>query len=1088
MPVKPLAKASGFMVVSSLLLFGQATLGTGSIHGVVYDASGAVVAGAHIKLLDTGRDLTRDADSNAAGVFLFPDIPAASYKLRVSKPGFATLELTQVRLEVGQTGNLEVTLRPGEIQSVITVSAGHQLLLENESNVVGTVVGAEQVSNLPLNGRNFLRLALLAGGSNEPVGRSSIIPLQLGLPDRGVVLAGNLPYMSGYLINGIATRGSRQGESAVNLSIAAIDQFKIQESFFLPDQGPNPGLVNVVTKSGTNGLHGEVFYYVRNQVFDARNFFAQTPEDLKRNQFGGAIGGPIRRDRAWFFAHYEGLRDVVASAATAFTPTPAMFQGDFRELGNPIFDPDSFSSPTGRLPFRDNIIPPNRINQVSRNLLEYYLPGSSFSQRPNNLFGTARRRLTEDQGGGRADISLTPKQTLFAQYIESHVVGFQGQLFPVAGTAYPNSSRLAMLQHTWTITPATVATTRIGFVRNSAQLTNEAADQGPILADAGVENTFDNRGITSITLQNFAGFGQATGDVGNLDNNYQFDYGVHHLRGRHDIQGGAGIRYKRTGQQNANFTAHGALFFQPTYTAQVDLIGDGQFRPRPSTGSDFADFLLGTPSLGQMAGLPRLGYRWTQYMPYLQDTWKILPNLTANYGIAWFLATVPEPQGLARDWAHGFDWSSGLLTYAALGEVDPRILRTDLNNFAPRFGIAWSPRFLPRTVIRAGAGIFYSDVPSSFLQHATLAPPFADPIILAIDPLDPTPPYRFGKNLFPARPAAQLYPGFAADVPVGASPRVLHSDGLTPFVQQWNLSFQHSLTENQLIELVYLGSSTHRLTNVYDLAQCKPDPDNRCRPETRAYSRYGSLMVLENNGNSSYQAGVAKFQYRTPGGVNVRAEYTFAKALTDTSEIGITLEHQIASCRRCEKSLTAFDQRHRFVLSGIFPIPFGRGQKIGGTWSPWVDALFGGWQSNAIATFSTGPPIDQIAPNTTASALIFHRPDRICDGRDDALTGNLRNNGFQYYDPACFVPASPGFFGNAGRNIVGSPGINNWDIGLSKQFPISEGKRLDFRVELFNAWNHAQFGSPNRFLGPNFGRVSTARPPRLMQLGLKLYW
>jgi hypothetical protein len=1052
------------------------------------DVSRGVVPGAQIQLIDIERDLKRESLSNEDGVFVFPDIPAVSYKLRIGKEGFETVELTQVRLEVGQTGNLQVILRPGEIRSVVTVSAEEQLQLETESNVLGTVVNTAQVHNLPLNGRNFLRLALLAGGSSEPVGRSSVIPSQIGLPDRGLVLGGNLAYMTGYLINGIATRGTRQGESAVNLSVAAIDQFKVQESFFLLDQGPNPGLVNVVTKSGTNKFHGQIFSYLRNQVFDARNFFAQTAEDLKRNQFGGGAGGQIVPHRAWFFVNYEGLRENTATAATAFTPTDAMFQGDFRELRDPIFDPDSFSAAAGRQPFPGNVIPTARINSVSRNLLNYYVRGSSLLQRPVNVFGTARSRLTEDQGSGRIDVAITPKQTLFGQYIETHALATQGRLFPLAGTSYPNNSRLAMLQHTWVISPTIVTTARLGFLLNRALQVNEARDLGPILTDVGVRNTFDNRGVTSITLQNFTGFGQSTGDTGNRDNHYQLDYGLHYLRGTHDMQAGVGIRYTRTWQQNANFNAHGSLFFQANYTAQVEPSGDGRFRTLPATGSDFADFLLGTPSLGQMAGLPQLAYRSTQYMPYFQDTWKMLPNLTVNYGLGWFYATVPNPQGLARDWAHGFDWSTGLLTYAALGQIDPRILRSDLNNFAPRFGIAWSPRFLPRTVIRTGAGIYYSDVPFSFLQHATLAPPFVDPIILAVDPLDPNPPYRFGRNIFPGSPAVKLYDGFAEALPPGTSPRVLHPNGLTPFIPQWNVSVQHSFSAKYLMELVYFGASSHRLTNVYDLAQCKPDPDNRCRAETRSYSRYASLIALENNGNSSYHAGIARFQYRGMSGVNVRAEYTFAKALTDTSEIGVTLEHQIASCRRCEKALTAFDQRHRFVLSGVLPLPFGRGKRLGGTWPALTDAILGGWQSNAIVTFSSGPPIDQIAPNTTASALIFHRPDRICDGRDDALAGNLRNNGFQYYNPACFVPAPSGFFGNAGRNIVGSPGINNWDIGLSKQFAVGEGKRIDFRTELFNAWNHAQFGAPNRFLGPNLGRVSTARPPRLVQLSLQFYW
>jgi hypothetical protein len=967
------------------------------------------------------------------------------------------------------------------------VTAGARLRLETESNVVGTVVDADQIQSLPLNGRAFLRLALLAGGSNELAGRSSAIAL-FGLPDRGVALAGNLSYMSGYLVNGISTRGSRLGESAVNVSVAAIDQFKVQESFFLPDQGPNPGLVNLVTKSGNNQFHGQAFYFLRNRALDARNFFARTAEDLKRNQFGAAAGGPIRQDRAWFYAHYEGLRETTAVAATAFTPTRPMFEGNLRELTQPVFDPDSFSPSAGRQPFPGNSIPSNRISQVSRNLLRYYIPGSSLAERPVNVFGTARSDLTDHQGGLRVDVALTSKQTLFGQYIETRSSATRGALFPLGGTFFPNDSRFAMMQHTWVMSPRAVATTRLAFVRNLAFRSNEARDMGPILTGIGILNTSDNRGVTSITLQNFTGFGQSTGDIGNTDNNYQLDYGLHYLRGNHAFQLGAGVRYRRTWQQNSNVSAHGSLFFQANYTAQVEPAGEGLFRAMPETGSDFADFLLGVPTLGQMAGLPILAYRYSQYTPYFQDTWKARPTITINYGLGWFLETVPDPRGRARDWAHGFDWGTGLLTYAALGQVDPRIVRSDRNNLTPRLGIAWSPRFLPRTVIRTGAGIYYSDTSLSWLLNATLAPPFSTPVIIAVDPLNPIPAYRFGTNLFPPGVTPELDDSFAASLPAGTAVRVLHPEARTPIINQWNLSVTHSVTANHLVELVYLGSSSHRLTNTLDVAQCKADPDNRCRAETRQYARYSSLISIESNGNSSYQAGIARYDYRNGNGLGLRAEYTFAKALTDTAEIAGSLEHQIASCRRCEKALTAFDQRHRFVVSGIAAVPFGRGRRFGRNLPALTEAVLGGWQANAIATFSTGPPIDQIAPNTTASALIFHRPDRICDGRDGSLSGNLHNNGFQYYDPTCFVPAPLGFFGNAGRNVMGSPGINNWDIGVGKQFPLGEGRRIDFRTELFNAWNHTQFGSPNRFLGPNLGRVSTARSPRLIQLGLIVHW
>ncbi len=269
-------------------LLAQATLGSAAVGGAVRDDTGAAVPDAKVVLVETGRNLARETTTNASGAYLFPTISAGVYSLTVSKPAFETHKLSDVRVEVGQRATLDVALKLGQVSTVVSVSAEGRVLLETESNSIGTVVDSERVESLPLNGRNFLQLALLAGGSSDLVGNANVIGGQVGHPDRGVILAGNLPQTTGYLINGIATRGGRLGESSLNLSVAAIDQFKVQQSFFMPDQGPNPGLVNVSTKGGGNRFHGQAFEFVRNERFDARNFFAPNPERLKRNQFGGA--------------------------------------------------------------------------------------------------------------------------------------------------------------------------------------------------------------------------------------------------------------------------------------------------------------------------------------------------------------------------------------------------------------------------------------------------------------------------------------------------------------------------------------------------------------------------------------------------------------------------------------------------------------------------------------------------------------------------------------------------------------------------------------------------------------------------------
>ncbi|MBI3682469.1 MAG: carboxypeptidase regulatory-like domain-containing protein [Acidobacteria bacterium] len=1087
-----IAKLAGFILLGAATVAAQATLGSATASGTVRDASGAAVPGAKVALTDVARGLTRETVANEAGTYLFPSIPAAVYTLRVTQPSFDAYELKGLRVEVGQNATVDVELKVGQISTVVSVSAEQSILLDTESNAIGTVVDSERVQSLPLNGRNFLQLALLAGGSTEILGRANVIGGQVGHPDRGIIVTGNMPQTTGYLINGISTRGGRLGESAVNLSIAGVDQFKVQQNFFMPDQGPNPGLVNVTTKGGTNSIHGQAFEFARNELFDARNSFAPAPEDLKRNQFGFALGGPIIKDRMWFYGNYEGLREITAFSARGYTPTRAMFGGDLREAPEPLYDPDSYSQASGaRQPFPGNVIPSDRINPVSRNLLQYYLPGSSLAQRPSNVFGNPRNLLDDDQFGARIDASLTGKQNLFGQFIWQDNPAVRPGLFPVSGAIYPNESQFFMVQHTYTVRPTLINTLRAGVVRNLALFSNEARDLGSILPGAGITNTFDTRGITGIGIQGFSGFGRSNGDLGNIDNNYQMDEGANYVRGKHNFQFGLGVRYRRTWQQNSNANAHGSLGFQPVYTARLAPNAQGQLAAVAGTGNAFADFLLGTPASGQMVGLPMIAYRFTQYLPYIQDTWKVTRGLTLNYGLSWFLATVPSPQGRFRDLVHGFDEARGLLTYAKLGQIDPRVLSMDKNNFTPRVGFAWKPGFSPNTVVRAGAGIYYADTALIELQFAAAAPPFNTPVQIVTNPLDPTPPYRLGRNIFPSTPLPPLDENFASRLPNGSSAFLLKEDGRNPYISQWNVSIQHSIRSNDLVEVVYMGSGGHRIQNRYEWSQCRPGADLRCVAATRPYgAKYSNLLRADFNGNSTYHAMVAKFQHRASAGLNLRAEYTFAKALTDSWESGSSTDSQITNWRRGDKGPATFDLKHRAVFSAIYELPFGRGRRFGRNMNRAADLVVGGWMTTAITGYSTGPAFYVTSPNQTGSAFISHRPNRLCGGADSSLANNLRNNGFRQFDTACFVTPPASFFGNTGRAPLYGPGINNWDIGIEKDFSIHEQTRLEFRGEMFNAFNHTQFGLPNADTGSgvNFGRVAGARPPRLIQLGMKLLW
>jgi Carboxypeptidase regulatory-like domain len=1090
--------AFGVVCLASLSVFlpvrAQAPSGAAALSGTVLDGREDAISGAKVTIIEKSKDLVRESFSGASGSFLFPSLSPGVYVIRVTKVGFSTYQMDDLKIEVGQQAALDITLQIGEVRTVVTVSSADAEALETTSNVLGTVVDSAQVQELPLNGRNFLQLALLAGGAGDVSPANNIYSPNIGPPDRAIVLPGTLPYSVGYFLNSVPIRGPRDGELALNVSIAAIDQFKVEMNFLMPDQGANAAAVNIVTKSGSNQFHGEAFEFLRNGDLDARGFFALGPEDLKQNQFGFALGGPLWKDRLWFHGFYEGLRQISGFTSAGYDPTSAMFGGDFANLGRVIYDPNSYDPVTGtRQPFPGNTIPSNRINPVAQALAQYYLPGSSLASIPSNVYGNPRNTLNDDQGGLRLDMAVSPRQQLFAQLFHQNSPADQQGLYPFSGLLYANQSDLAMLQHTWSLSPRLVNSLRVAFVRSIATGGNEAQTQGPSLQSIGITNAVADSGVSEIDLQGYSSFGRSNATVGNRDNTWSVGEEFSYAKGRHMFKFGMDLSYRQGWEMNSNSTALGDIQFQPMFTSQLARNTAGQLVPLANTGDSWADFLLGMPASGSVSGLPPIQYRATQFLPFFQDTWRITRNLTLNYGLSWYLETPPNPQGPERNNVHGFDPVTGLVTYAALGQISPQVISTDRNNFAPRLGLAWKPGFLKATVVRAGAGVYYSEFPWFVEQFSLIgSPPFGGGVAFTNPTTNPVPTYVLGNNVFPQQQSSPLTASYAANLPPGIVASSIDPNFRTPYVNQWNLSIQQGVGKSSSVELTYLGSSSHKLVNYTDISQCRPGPDLLCNPATKPWPRYDLLLWIDSNGNSSYEGLVARYQHRMAGGLNLQFAYTFAQALTDTWQSSLNPYTQITSCRSCGKGPATFDVRQRAVASAVWQIPFGRGRRFGTHMSRGADLAAGGWSLTGIATFATGQPIYLTAPNRTGGFLLDQLPDRVCDGRSNNLSGNLRTNGFLWFDPSCFPLAPVGYFGNSGRTVLNGPGINNWDLGLEKSVPLTDqgSVRLQLRGEFFNAWNHTQFEQPdaNAGDGVNFGRISAAIPPRLIQVGMKLLW
>lgn len=1092
-------------VFGALAQFAWGQSNNSVVEGAVKDATDAVLPNSEITLTNVetgGRLLTT---TNESGAYVFPSVTPGLYSLQVYKTGFKSHSIENFRVAVSQRLTKDVVLEIGSAsESVLVEAHGEMALLEPTSNELGTLIDQDSVQKLPLNGRDFLQLGLLSGAAQDSGTLvSDFLTLQVGHPGRAIVINGNEQDFTGFLINGMSTAGSRLGHSSLNLSVAAIDQFKIHEGFFLPAEGPNnAGQVSVVTKSGSNQLHGEAFEFIRNSALDARNYFdppGAQPTPFRRNQFGGAIGGPIRHNKMFFFAHYEGRRQARSDIVRATVPTAKMFGGDFSQLlalpvPIQIYDPATYDPSTGkRQPFPGNIIPADRINPMAKELLAYYVPAATYGTQ--NLSGTPMTTDNYDQFGGRVDIILNTKNNLFAQYVHENSPTIIGGLFPHNGYGYPLTTDLAMLQLTTSLTTRVVNQFRIGWLRPSVFY---AGDTLPDVQNKiGFTGTADANGLPGIFLDGFnsstnpqnPSFGRNQGLIGNIDNQYQIHDGMSYLKGNHEFSFGVDLRYLRTVQESSNFYSRGGVWFSSIYTAQLAPDSTGNMLPVRGTGSSFADFLLGMPKNGSVTSMPRTHFRWTEFSPYFQDTWRVRPTVTLNLGLGWNIATPPNAVGSDSAYPHAFDFETGQVQFAALGQISPEVYSIDLNNFAPRIGIAWQPRFLEKTVIRAGAGIYYPPVNALYNLFAITAPGVSIVQSITNNPSQPMPTYVLGQNVFPPISQVPITPEFASNVKGVLF--ALDKNLRTPYIQQWNVSIQRMLNANSLVELNYIGSQSRKLPIRYNADDCSVAGSLICDQSARRYPQFPYIYMAANEGTASYNAFVAKFQEELGQSLSFVMNYTWSKALSNTMQGGAPVAlNQRGVCLSCDKGLAGFNVPHRFVASGVWDLPLGKGKRFLNGTSPAWNTVAGGWTVNMIATFSQGNPFTVLAAaSTSMDPMTNFRPNRLCTGRSSLQNQDVRTNGHYWFDTSCFAMPAPNYFGDSGTNIITGPGVNNWDIGLTKMFSIREAMDLQFRTEFFNAFNHAQFLNPSSTMtDADFGRITAARPSRELQFGLKLLW
>jgi len=1010
----------------------------GTITGTVTDESGGVVAGAKITVTQIDTGYARETTTDSRGNYVVPSLFPGRYRVEAEQKGFQKTVIEPLQLHVDERLAVNPVLKVGAMTQEIKVTSEGSMV-ETASASLGQVIRGATVQDMPLNGRNFLQLALLSAGA-VPVAQASENAL---VYKSSVNVSGGREGSNQYTIDGVFNNAvTFQGLNLV-LSVDAIQEFKVQRNTFSAEFGQGTAIVNVASRAGTNELHGTVYEFLRNNVLDARQFFDAQVPPFRQNQFGFSLGGPIKKDRTFFFGNYEGFRMRRANTVLATLPTAAELSGNFAG-SPPVKDPL-----TGQ-PFANNLIPAERFSALTSRILRF-LPKLAVGG-VNNLRLAPSTRNDIDQFTVRMDHRFRDTDFLFARYslmdTRLHLPG----ITKLSATDIPDRAQNAGVQWTHIFSPGLLNELRVGFNRFFHRTFQEGAYGEDILKFQNAVTDPLTFGLPLVSIQGFSGFGPffTLPDLVGA-NTYQYDDSLTSIRGAHALKFGVGFRNLQYPHTTGLFT-RGIFIFAGL-----------------ATGNPVADFLLGHPfvSIGA-GGLPTAFMGIKEFNWFIQDDWKVAPRFTLNLGLR------HERIGVIMDRFRGriptFDEATGQFARGAdverLGLVNP-----DNMDYGPRFGFAWQPFQKPHTVIRGGYGVYY-DVKTINERNFGLGAELQWQQIIDFLPLFGLPPSVQWDNLFPP--------------PTGPGVANLTDDprARTPYVQQYNLTVQRELPGDFMVEAAYAGSVGRKLNSRIDINQARLPAflDEPLEPR-RPYPTFGAISMSKNLAVSSYNAFQMKVEKRFSHNLYLLAAYTISKSLDSASSSSTGAQNR--QDVRAEYGLSDFDQRQRFVVSYLYQLPFGRGQRYLSAARGLTAALTGGWQLNGILTFSSGNPFTvAVGQDRSLTGVNYQRADLVGPNH-----GNLpasQRTVQCWFDTSAFQLAPLGTFGNAGRNIVIGPGTNNFDFSVLKTSQITEGKSLQFRAEFFNILNHPQFllpvADPTSML---FGQILGVRPAREIQFALK---
>ncbi len=1068
---------------------GQSTNAT--LSGIVQDSQGAILPNATVVATEIATGQSHQTSSSEGGNYTMPDLPIGDYRVTAAATGFKTLVINSITLHVNQVAQLDLKLDVGAVTDRVVVSA-ELPLVSTESSSVGQVVENKSIESQPLNGREFWQLvALVPGASYTPVATTNSGGSTLRAGSVNVQINGTGSVFNGWLLDGADITEYEQGGTNIQPNVDALSEFKVFSANMPAEYGHTPDVVTVTMKSGTNAFHGTAYEFIRNDVTDAHNYFATTSKNiLKRNQFGGTLGGPIKRNKVFFFTDVEAARQSLGVVFADIVPSNAMRSGNFSANAKAIKDPT-----TGK-PFPGNIIPSNRISNQAEFFLKY-LPTQSQA-----VFSTAQPNDIL-KGDLKIDATLTSADNLMGRYSVADNQEQDPNQFPALGfqSLHSRAQNIA-LSETHAIGNHWLNEARAGYYRDFFLFSGilSGTDFNAAAGITGYEETQIQPSFPWITMSGYSSFnGSYNGNFPkqNRIQTWQYADSLNYSSGKHDVKFGLQLW-----DQHHTFVHGQGESGEFGFTTQY-------------TGDAFGDYLLGLPALAYRSyPLTVYGNDGREWAAFVQDTYRAAPNLTFEVGLRW--ERNPFFEGIdgvttAFDFANGkiiVPMKNGQLlrpndqavTAVLLPVYSDRLIGTDalglpnsirstswVGQWSPRVGFAWRPTGGGRIVVRSAYGIFPIFLDTNVMQYAAEAPPFL--IAQTLNNTIPTPSFAWA-NPFNGQPLVAPNPHPGSVCPgtnlallscVASSFATADQNMQHTYMQQYSLAVESQLRKDLAFTIGFVGNHTVH-AQLYSVPTNVPNPGPGSVQNRRPYPQWGQINIDLTNAMAHYNALQTSLEKRFSSGYYALISYTYSKCTDNGSSEGAPIT---AALLPENYAVCNYDMTNNLTISSVYDLPFGRDRMFMNHANRLVNGVLGGWQIAGIFTGRTGQPFTPVIGSDVANVGVSGEwPNRIGSGKVAHPTPQ------EWFDPTAFTIPAQYTYGNSRRNILRSDKLVDLDATVKKNFPFSESKILEVRVEAFNLANHPTFSAPNATIGTaSAGTVtSTLNSNRVLQGAVKFFF